>query len=519
MKNLVVLIRYTLLRQIRSTNYLLTVAISILLGFLCVPDMSDGYQIFYLGGIRGIYNSAWLGAISTILPTILLWLPGFYLLRSQVSEDRRLKIGQSVASAPISKLRYINSKFLCNFAVLLSSVLIFTVAVILMQFFRQESLTIQIGAYIAPLLIITIPYLLILSALTVLMDVVPCLKGVFGNIIIFIIWITLSSVSVASPGNSFDIFGIGYILNQMLNGAQLVFPGLPNAASFGYYPNNGIIPTFQWNGIIWHQDFILSRVFWVCTAFALVVVSTIVFDRFRTPRNIKNRKNRITPQSIISNRNHTLTLSPVKRSNHTNFLTLLRGEIKIMLFGKSLWWYILFLVAIILSYFVVIGDGLKWISLIMLLPIEVWSQMGCREKAYNTTQLISSSCSKLTKWFVSWMAGIITALLTSSGILLHFAVDGQWQHFIAWMAGALFIPTLALVFGTLVGNRKLFEGVYIALIYFGPINNMWKFDFLGVQSYQTIVYLMLFIILTLFGMFVQSISDKNIIMKSLKGRV
>lgn len=517
MKNTAVLVKLTLLRQMRSRSFCFTSMVSILLGFLCVPGMADGYQIFYLGGVRGVYNSAWLGAIAAILPTILLWLPGFYLLRSQISEDRRLKIGQTVASAPISKLQYIGEKFLCNFAVLFSFASIFVVAVLFMQLFRREWMVVEPMKYLLPLLLITVPYLVFLAALTVFMDVVPLLKGTFGNIVVFFIWVTLSSVSVAAPGNSFDVFGIGYVLGQMLGGAQAVYPGLPEAASFGYYPNNGTIPTFQWSGMVWEQSFLLNRVLWIGISLCLVAMAVLVFDRFRTPHSSRGVESKKAP-SLIPRHTHTLQLPPVLKSSRTGFSSLLCGELRLMLGDKPLWWYGAVLTAVVCSYFVVISDGLRWISLIMLLPIGVWSQMGCREKLYNTSALIASSCAKMEKWLACWSAGVLVSFFFSSGLLLRFATDGQWQHFAAWAAGALFIPTVAMLCGTLAGGTAMFEGVYIVLLYFGPINNMWRLDFLGVQSNQATLYLVLTAVLMLLNLLIILVSEKGNIKNLMRGR-
>ena len=428
MSRIFTIIKHTMFKQIRNTSYLLVVVLSIFVAFLCVPGMNEGYQIFYLGGVRGIYNSAWLGSIAAMLPVILLWLPGFYLLRSQISEDARLKIGQSIASSPVRKIQYIGSKFLSNFAVLLSFALLFTLAVILMQIFRNESMSIEPQHYVVPFVLITIPHLLVLAALTVLFDVIPALKGVFGNIILFVIWITFSTVSVATPSNSYDLFGIGIIFNQMLTGAKAVYSGLPDAASFGYYPNSGTVPTFVWNGVVWDNDFLLTRLLWVGLATLLVIAATILFDRFRTAK-ILNLHITVPKSVAKKNVSRTRTLSPVKKSRHASFLALLKGELRIMMAGKSLWWYAVVLTTIALSYLVTMGEGLKWISFIMLFPIGIWSQMGCREKFSNITQLILSSCPRVTKWASSLMAGICVSLLMSSGILLRFALNGAWGNF------------------------------------------------------------------------------------------
>lgn len=144
---------------------------------------SSGYQVFYIGGVRGIYNSAWLGGMVTMMSTLLLWLFAFFVLRSQVSEDQRLKVGQIIASTPISNFRYIFSKVISNYVVLLVIELLLFLAFMGMQLIRGEDYYIHIADYLQPFAFIVMPSLLVLAALTVLFDVMPGLKGVVGNII------------------------------------------------------------------------------------------------------------------------------------------------------------------------------------------------------------------------------------------------------------------------------------------------------------------------------------------------
>jgi hypothetical protein len=50
---------------------------------------------------------------------------------------------------------------------------------------------------------------------------------------------------------------------------------------------------------------------------------------------------------------------------------------------------------------------------------------------------------------------------------------------LAWAAGVLFIPSLALALGVWSGTSKFFEGLYTALWYLGPINRAPGLDFTG----------------------------------------
>lgn len=70
--NLLLLMKGSICKQIRSYSFLIVIAFSLFLGYACVPSSSDGYEIFYIGGVRGLYNSAGLGGMAAMLSTMLL---------------------------------------------------------------------------------------------------------------------------------------------------------------------------------------------------------------------------------------------------------------------------------------------------------------------------------------------------------------------------------------------------------------------------------------------------------------
>jgi hypothetical protein len=76
----------------------------------------------------------------------------------------------------------------------------------------------------------------------------------------------------------------------------------------------------------------------------------------------------------------------------------------------------------------------------------------------------------------------LVAVLTGSGIALRLALDGAWAHLAAWGVGALFIPTLALALGIWSGSSKLFEALYVACWYLGPLQGLVELDFMGVSE-------------------------------------
>jgi len=62
------------------------------------------------------------------------------------------------------------------------------------------------------------------------------------------------------------------------------------------------------------------------------------------------------------------------------------------------------------------------------------------------------------------------------------ALAGHDASLLAWAAGVLFIPSLALALGVWSGTSKFFEGLYTALWYVGPLNRVPGLDFTGSAS-------------------------------------
>lgn len=113
-------------------------------------------------------------------------------------------------------------------------------------------------------------------------------------------------------------------------------------------------------------------------------------------------------------------------------------------------------------------------------PILIWSKMGVREVRDQTSQLIFSAPHPIARQLPAvWLAGVLLALLTGGGFGGRLLLAGDWRGLLAWLTGALFIPSLALTFGVWSGSSKLFEIVYTLLWYVGPMQATLQLDFMG----------------------------------------
>ncbi|GAA0133850.1 hypothetical protein YSY43_06900 [Paenibacillus sp. YSY-4.3] len=490
------LVKNNLIKQMRSYSFLVVVLLTLLLGYASVPSPSSGYQVFYIGGVRGIYNSAWLGGIVTMMSTLLLWLFAFFMLRSQVSEDQRLKVGQIIASTPVSNFRYIFSKVISNYVVLLVIELILFLAFMGMQLIHGEDDFIHIADYLKPFVFIVMPSLLVLAAWTVLFDVMPGLKGVVGNIIFFALWVFFSIVSIAAPSSLLDVFGLDIIRSDMVREATLKYAFLSmseEGGSFGYYPVEGTSPTFVWHGVEWSRSLLIYRLAWAGIALLVILVSSLVFNRFRMKENANRNHVLVIYESkkdaaAKPENSHEYKLSPVKREKRVRMTRLIRAEMFIMLKDCSIWWYLLVLGSMAASLLISLENVQSWLPVLALWPIAIWSQMGTREKYYFTRELLMSSCPPLKRFFAGWISGILITLLVFSAALVHFILDGQWAHLTAWLVSVLFVPTLAMFLGTISGTRKMFEVIYILWWYMGAVNDLPYLNFLGTATNYALLY-------------------------------
>ena len=66
------------------------------------------------------------------------------------------------------------------------------------------------------------------------------------------------------------------------------------------------------------------------------------------------------------------------------------------------------------------------------------------------------------------------------GVRILIAAD--WQGVLAWLAGALFIPSLALALGVWSGGSKAFEALYTVWWYIGPLHHVQNVDFAGTTA-------------------------------------
>lgn len=486
-----------LLERTRSYGFLVTLGLTLYVACFFIPPNHSSYSTMQIGGHRALYNSAYLGALMSLLISPFLSLAGFYLVKNAIDRDIRTGVGQILAATSVSKPLYTVGKALSNFAVLTVLVAIMGLAAAGMQFIRGEDLTFHPGPLIAPLIYVSLPLMAVVGSLAIIFEAIPFLRGGLGNVVYFFLWGAALSSSAARPGvtshSGFnDLFGVGVLVPSITAACEAAFPGASgtsfsmgiNVKSKGQWD----LTTFQWNGIEWTNEIIVGRILWLGLALLLALVAAFFFRRFDPARErakgssqkrLKGEGSR--DEGVPPIPAHAVSLQPLSAKLRFNFLFMVVAELRLALHGISLWWYLVAAGLIAAGLFSPVSVSRGVLVFAWIWPLLIWSGMGTRERRWRTDQVVFSAAYPLWRQLPAcWLAGVIIAIVTGGGTGIRLLIAGDQIGLFAWMTGALFIPTMALGFGVWSGSGKLFEVVYLLLWYVGPVNRVAEIDFMGV---------------------------------------
>jgi hypothetical protein len=475
------LTRADLLERTRRYQYVATIAVTLLIGTLLVPAKNAGYETFLIDGYGGIYNSAWIGATFAILATMMLSLFAFYNVKSAVERDRTTRVGEILAATPMTRFDYALGKALSNFLVLASMAAILFVVAIVMQVVRGESAAFNLGQIAAPFALVVLPTIAMVAAIALLFEMIPWLRGGLGNVVYFLLWswYLIWSFQVEAPHVPWwrDMLGGNLVMRQVWTAILRIDPRAKlNSVEIGA-GGESARHLFTFHGFAFSGSDVAERLVWFAVALGVVVAAALVFDRFakpaRTAENTKRNAIAVRWQSAVARLSSPL----VDALFVGDFGAIVLAELRLLLRGLSFWWYA---VAAGLWIFQLFADskaqsiavGLAWIW-----PMLVWSQLGTREAVCATEQFIYPTLHPIRRQFVAqWLAGVLLALATAGGSLVHWAAAGNPGGIEGILAGATFVPTLAIACGALSGTTRLFEIAYLVLWYIGPMNRT-TFDF------------------------------------------
>jgi len=484
--------------RVRRRNYLVILLCMAVLTLVFLPGPNAKYVTLVIGGYRGIYNSAWIGATLAILNGLFLPIISFYLIKNTVEQDREQGVGDLIAATPVVKFEYLTGKWLSNVSLLLGVILLMSVTAIFVQLYYSESFTVNPLELFLPQFIHLFPFLVAISAVAILFETIPLLSRGIGSVLYFFLWKGLISNKVKGE------FGTGNIVEQLSQAVILHDPHSTGSTDLGItaLANTKQILTFVWPGVTYSSAALITIITMVGVSLFLLGVASFIFDRFKKPKAHGENK------TLVKKFQHKLAqlLAPLAKlfenlTNPWSFTRLMRQECLLMLRGGSIWWYLI-LFGFCLAQLIAPLEMVRVVAVpgTWLLCVLTFSSMGHREIQQGAEQLVFSSLSPIKKQLPAmWLAGFLVALMVVSPALVRFMVSDELFSASMLLSGAVFIPSLALACGALTRTSRTFEFVFLAIWYMGPLDRS-PYNFVGVDPVgsQTVGAPLLFSIASIF---------------------
>jgi hypothetical protein len=460
----------------RRYSFLVMLGLVLWLGYVLA---SGQFRIVIQPRYLGVIDSAWVGATMTLGTTMMLGLVGFYIVKGSVARDYATGVGQIMATTPMSRLLYMLGKWLSNFAVLGITVVVLALAGIGMNLWFGSG-GLDIVALVAPLVLIGLPWLGLVAALVVLFESVTWLRGGLGNIVYFVLFMilisaTLVPMAMGAPGFAdspyIDFSGWQIISDSVARAAQAAYPDAGGMGFGGGYELAGEPAFFVYNGIRWTTGMLVSRLLHLLLAVGLVMLASVLFDRFDPARLLPVKRRAAVPEPALAPATEPVPVSSVhltplsSAETRFRFRALLSAELKLAIKAQRWWWYAV-AAGLVVAQLVSPSDYAPYVLIVAWVwPTLILSGLGCREKQSNTRQIVFSAPRPMSQLPAGWLSAVLVTALLGAGALVRFLLAGDPVAVLGWLTAILFIPSLALALGTLTGSGKAFEALYVLWMY------------------------------------------------------
>ncbi|MBE9915611.1 hypothetical protein G8C92_16450 [Paenibacillus donghaensis] len=490
--------RADFLERIRRRGFLVVIFLTVLFSYIFSPPRNGKYVTLVFDQYVGLYNSAWMGTSVAISFSVFFSLIGFYFISKAVDVDRTARTGPIIAASPVGKSKYVLGKYFSNVSILCIIAAITMLSALIMQLVRGEDRTIDLWALVSPFLFMSLPLIALISAIAIWFEIIPKLQGTIGNTIYFVIWIvTVFAGAKPIPMGSYftftDPFGRAIPMISIAASLKEQFPDYNGQFSLGLTFLDEEAQSFLWHGVNWSWPVIFGRFAWIAASIIFAWIASLFFNRFRVKESRpsageQNQATVVMPvepiafDADLTFSSSALTPATIKAGRQP-ILPLLRGEFKLMMSGYRIW-FLAATMLTVLGFILPLGAVERFIwPLSWVWPLAIWSAMGTRERRFRTEELHFSSPGPISmQLHATWAAGIILAVLMSSGLAVRLIAEQELTMLAVWISGAVFVPTLALACGVWSRSGKAFEIIYLSIWYMGPLNGLPVLNFMDLSE-------------------------------------
>ena len=183
----------------------------------------------------------------------------------------------------------------------------------------------------------------------------------------------------------------------------------------------------------------------------------------------------------------TVSLPPVTERGVGGFGRVVGLELRRLIRGQPRWWFLGATILVVIP----IGIGLtggdsgaahRLLSVVSIWPLFVWSRIGSRTALHGVCPQILASEYPVGQLVAEWLAGCLVTLTLGSGTFALLALHTGPSVLVSVAGAVLLPPSLALVAGLWTGSPRLFEALYLAIWYIGPLNGGYFADFVGITQ-------------------------------------
>jgi hypothetical protein len=467
----------------RSAGFRLALALALFLAY----SVSAGRFTFHWGAYRPAGDAAWQGWNAGLFLLMFISFPGFYFVKNAVEIDRHTGTSQLLAAAPLGNLGYVWSKVLGNTAYLGLVAVAYVLAFVLGSFV-QGTLGADLGAFLVPLCLLVLPVLLATAATAVCFEATAWLRGSLGNVLYFLLWVTLVGLSSAARSpQSIDILGFGFVRPAVKGAVAAAFPGEVGFWDMSLRPEAYTL--FAWSGVPLTHTLVLHRLAWALPFFLLPMASALVLDQVAaaraTPRWTERARARLADlaasSALLSGRLLVRTPLPSAVAHwqgRSQAAYLFFNEIALLFRGRNVLWYAAVLWLNCYALFLAKGYDLRYTAFpfLLILPLAIWSEMGFQERFFNVHPVLYATNLNLARHaLVSWGAALVLVLMMMSGLVVKAIWLKDGHLLLIVLAAAGLAPAVALASGAASGSRRPFEAVFALCWYAGPVEDYYLF--------------------------------------------
>jgi ABC-type transport system involved in multi-copper enzyme maturation permease subunit len=495
LRSVLAIARADFFERTRSYGFLVILALTVFSAWRLVPNAGSTRAPMHFDAFRALNTAAGIGATVATMCGLWLFFIGFYLVSNAVKRDEDTGVGQIIATTQVGKATYLFGKAVSNLAVLLAILGAVSLTLVLTLLVKGEGGGFDLVALWLPLWVLVTPSLALVAALAVVAEVLfRNLRGVI-NVAYFFFWtfvlmasmLVFANVPVSTPaGQITDMFAMRTVVEAMETDLRLVKPEHKKLDVQVNFPfADQVDRTFVFGGFKQVFPLWLWRFAWVGVAALLVGLVAVPFRRFDPAYRHASggqqgqKPDRVqTDQQSIPVRGRSLALPSVETGSP--FLLLLQSELRLMLHGRSRWWWLVTGGLLVATAVAPLGIAHRYVLPgLWFWHVLVLSRLGCREVSARTTEIVFAAPSPLARQLPAALgAGVALTLVLGLSVLLRQLLAGNPAGALGVVAGALFIPALALALGTWTNGSKTFE-ILFTVLWYGAMNDAPPMDFAG----------------------------------------